>query len=1016
MASRYWVGGTGTWDNTNTANWSETSGGEGGASAPTSDDDVYFDGSSDVGSAFTVTIGTNATCRSFIIGDGDIVTELDQTMTLTGTSGLTVHGSLFFPSTRLTRTFSGTINFVGNNVGNTITINGINPTSNSVTFNLGMAGTGDWSFNSSFFCGGNFIVYSGTLNTNNYNLSAPRIQTQSGGQKILNFGSSTVTATASTQTFIINDASNVTLNSGTSTIVLTNDDLLFSGGNKTYYALNSTNAGAGGGTTIRDATFNGVVTISRASPSVSVNNCVFNDNVTYSAANITLNGVSTYNAITTFSSTAAGIRTIVGENTFNNLIFVNRNDAGAGIVNLSANQTISGMFDVQSTNEIETRRICFKSNAPGTQRTITAATASLGVGIDFGDIIAEGTSTPWDLSTKYGGDCGNNQNIFFPPTKRVYRRGVGNWSDTQWALTPTGSVTAGTFPLPQDTIIFHDNTTSGTHTINSNYNIGNLDLSNSAVITLTNGTAVPNVYGNIDIGSNVTISGTGTITLIQQSGSISTIRTNGRSFTQILRKDGDGTLQLLDNFISNSVFELTRGTLDVNNNILTVSSFSSNNTNIRGILFGDEGKIQITNTTSTGATWNIVNGEQFFCLGSRLVEYVGNGFNSLGYRQIRHTGVTEQNVVNVKMTTGGGVLNIFPSSLLGDIELASNVSGSSIGAQSGTICYGNIILEPISNGITASGTNGNLAFGKSNGIQQIYTNGTSVDVPITKTGFGTLQLQDNLTQPATRTFTLTQGTINLNGKKLTTGTFSTSNSNARTIDFSTNGALEITNSGSAFNATTGTNLTTAGVGRIIMSSDSAKTFIGGGRTYPELIQAGSGSLTITGNNTFRKISNMANPTTLIFAGGSTQSIKYFNISGSQDTPVTLNSTTTTNFTLNNTGTLKQIGYGLIVSRSNATPSNNWYGDIYSVGVNTSGWTFLEEGRAGMRLSPGNTFYTDRASNIELDEVSVDTIRISPDVLFAGEFDEVTPIDVKMRFGSNGTIYVSSSFDETDILF
>ena len=43
MANRYWVGGSGIWDSTNTANWSATTGCAGGASVPTSSDDVFFD-------------------------------------------------------------------------------------------------------------------------------------------------------------------------------------------------------------------------------------------------------------------------------------------------------------------------------------------------------------------------------------------------------------------------------------------------------------------------------------------------------------------------------------------------------------------------------------------------------------------------------------------------------------------------------------------------------------------------------------------------------------------------------------------------------------------------------------------------------------------------------------------------------------------------------------------------------------------------------------------------------------
>lgn len=45
MAARFWVG-SGTWDATNTANWSATTGGATGASVPTSADTVTFDGSS----------------------------------------------------------------------------------------------------------------------------------------------------------------------------------------------------------------------------------------------------------------------------------------------------------------------------------------------------------------------------------------------------------------------------------------------------------------------------------------------------------------------------------------------------------------------------------------------------------------------------------------------------------------------------------------------------------------------------------------------------------------------------------------------------------------------------------------------------------------------------------------------------------------------------------------------------------------------------------------------------------
>jgi hypothetical protein len=53
MASRFWVGGTGTWDASDTTHWASTTGGAGGQAVPISSDTVTFDGASGGG---TVTV------------------------------------------------------------------------------------------------------------------------------------------------------------------------------------------------------------------------------------------------------------------------------------------------------------------------------------------------------------------------------------------------------------------------------------------------------------------------------------------------------------------------------------------------------------------------------------------------------------------------------------------------------------------------------------------------------------------------------------------------------------------------------------------------------------------------------------------------------------------------------------------------------------------------------------------------------------------------------------------------
>lgn len=60
MPNRFWVGGTGTWNSSSTANWSATTGGASGASAPTSADPVFFDANSGTGIVTTASGSASA--------------------------------------------------------------------------------------------------------------------------------------------------------------------------------------------------------------------------------------------------------------------------------------------------------------------------------------------------------------------------------------------------------------------------------------------------------------------------------------------------------------------------------------------------------------------------------------------------------------------------------------------------------------------------------------------------------------------------------------------------------------------------------------------------------------------------------------------------------------------------------------------------------------------------------------------------------------------------------------------
>jgi autotransporter-associated beta strand protein len=95
MATRYWVGGSGTWDNSSTANWAATTGGASGASAPIAGDSVRFDSNS--GTAAIVTVAATAVCADVSVNKSDITLQWSGNSTFSGAFTLT-SGTLDFNS------------------------------------------------------------------------------------------------------------------------------------------------------------------------------------------------------------------------------------------------------------------------------------------------------------------------------------------------------------------------------------------------------------------------------------------------------------------------------------------------------------------------------------------------------------------------------------------------------------------------------------------------------------------------------------------------------------------------------------------------------------------------------------------------------------------------------------------------------------------------------------------------------------------------------------------------------
>lgn len=157
MAARFWVGGSGIWDASNTANWSTTSGGAGGASVPTSSDYVTINSLS---------------------GNGTIV--LGQSVTIQGIDIRTYVGTLDFNGFEINSAGNaitsprcdGSATIIGNGVINltyaggtgTRTIGtGVMTESNSISVNV-TSGSDIIAFGTSTFKNFNTTGFSGTLN------------------------------------------------------------------------------------------------------------------------------------------------------------------------------------------------------------------------------------------------------------------------------------------------------------------------------------------------------------------------------------------------------------------------------------------------------------------------------------------------------------------------------------------------------------------------------------------------------------------------------------------------------------------------------------------------------------------------------------------------------------------------------------------------------------------------------------------------------------------------------------
>ena len=203
--TRYWVGGTGTWDATTTTHWSASSGGATGASVPTSADAVVFNSLSNA-TAYTVTCNaTQLRCAALTMAG-----PLTGNLTWDGTTPLAIHGNTSIAATGVVGSFSGAITLSGSSTGKTFSYA---TASNYNAFEVNGVGCG-WTFTNLVGPLNAFTVTNGALDTGSTSFTCGAISSSNYNTRSLTFGSGTITAS----TFDTTISTNLTFNAGTSTL------------------------------------------------------------------------------------------------------------------------------------------------------------------------------------------------------------------------------------------------------------------------------------------------------------------------------------------------------------------------------------------------------------------------------------------------------------------------------------------------------------------------------------------------------------------------------------------------------------------------------------------------------------------------------------------------------------------------------------------------------------------------------------------------------------------------------
>jgi hypothetical protein len=348
-----------------------------------------------------------------------------------------------------------------------------------------------------------------------------------------------------------------------------------------------------------------------------------------------------------------------------------------------------------------------------------------------------------------------------------------------------------------------------------------------------------------------------------------------------------GTNATMRNFLQSNIIGTTR--------TLTCGAFSGTDVDFRditiagaaapvsGTRLGDaKGNSGITFDAGVNKYWSLAAGGNWSATGWATTSGGSPAANNFPLAQ--DTAIFEAIGLNPS-----AVITINASYNIGTIDMSARTTDTmtlDTGTTAPTI-YGNWINGT---GTTLTGT-GALTFA-GRGSQTITSAGVTFPQGfVINTLSGSVILTDSLLQ--TGSLTITAGTFNALNYNYTTSSVFTSGTIIRSI--AVGSGLWIvgpSSSGTVWSTSASTNFTVTGTGTIKLPSSSTKTFSGGNIPYTNITldQGGAGTLTISGNNIFKDITNTSGVATTINFAATSTTLSQFTAAGTAGNLLTISGT------------------------------------------------------------------------------------------------------------------------------